>query len=251
MNLRERTSANEPQRMKLSERNSANEPQRMKPAHETQPMKASVYLVDDHAVVRHGLRALLTDAGYPVLGDSGSFAEALADLPRLLPDVVVIDISLGERSGLELLAELQQRGLPMRSVVLTMSAQPRHVGNALRLGAFGYVLKGSPSEELLAAIDAVQSGRRHLGTEVVALAAQALAQGESQDPFAPLSQRERQVMLLVVTGRTSAEIGAMLNVSSKTIDSYRSRLMAKLDVPDVTALVRLAIRHDQIPNEVT
>ena len=214
-------------------------------------MKASVYLVDDHAVVRHGLRALLTDAGYPVLGDCGSFADALVDLPRLTPDVAVIDISLGERSGLELLAEVQQRGLAVRSVVLTMSAQPRHVGNALRLGASGYVLKGSPSEELLAAIDAVHAGQRHLGTDVVDLAAQALAQGESSDPFAPLSQRERQVMLLVVTGRTSAEIGVALHVSSKTIDSYRSRLMAKLGVPDVTALVRLAMRHGQIANEVT
>ena len=214
-------------------------------------MKASVYLVDDHAVVRHGLRALLTDAGYPVLGDCGSFADALVDLPRLTPDVAVIDISLGERSGLELLAEVQQRGLAVRCVVLTMSAQPRHVGKALRLGASGYVLKGSPSEELLAAIDAVHAGQRHLGTDVVDLAAQALAQGESSDPFEPLSQRERQVMLMVVTGRTSAEIGVALHVSSKTIDSYRSRLMAKLGVHDLTALVRLAVRHGQIANEVT
>ncbi len=206
-------------------------------------MTARLYLVDDHAVVRHGLRALLAEAGHQVLGDSGDLTVALAEVQRLLPDVVLVDLSLGERSGLELLAELQTRRVPVRCLVLTMSAQPRHVASALRLGAAGYVLKGSPAEELLAAIERVQRGGRHLGPEVGELALRALAEPAHDDPFALLSPRERQVVVMVVNGGTSAEIAAELRVSAKTVDSYRSRLMAKLGVGDITALVKLALRH--------
>ena len=213
----------------------------------TQP--ARVYLVDDHAMVRQGLRALLSEAGHEVVGDSGDITAALAELQQLLPDVVLVDLSLGARSGMELLAELQRRHLPTRPLVLTMSAQPRHVGMALKLGAAGYVLKGSPSGELLQAIEALRCGRRHLGEGVAELAARALAQDDGEDPFASLSVRERQVVTMVVDGHSSSEIATALHLSPKTVDSYRSRLMAKLGAADVTALVKLALRHGLISND--
>ncbi len=212
-------------------------------------MSLRIYLVDDHAVVRHGLRALLAAAGCTVVGDSGDLTVALAELLRLQPDVALVDLSLGERSGLELLAELQKRGSRVRPVVLTMSAQPRHVGNALRLGAWGYVLKGSPGEDLLAVVQAVCAGRRHFGAGVSELAAHALSLKDPDDPFAPLSPRERQVVVMVVNGGSSAEIALALHLSPKTVDSYRSRLMAKVGVSDVTALVKLALRHGLIDND--
>ncbi len=210
---------------------------------------ARVYLVDDHAMVRQGLRALLSEAGHDVVGDSGDLTEALAALQHLAPDVVLVDLSLGARSGMELLTELQRRRLPTRPLVLTMSAQPRHVGMALKLGAVGYVLKGSPSAELLQAIEALRMGRRYLGAGVAELAAQALAQGDGEDPFASLSVRERQVVIMVVDGHSSSEIATALHLSPKTVDSYRSRLMAKLGAADVTALVKLALRHGLISND--
>ena len=210
---------------------------------------ARIYLVDDHAMVRQGLRALLTEAGHDVVGDSGDITAALAELQQLTPDIVLVDLSLGPRSGMELLTELQRRHLPTRALVLTMSAQPRHVGMALKLGACGYVLKGSPSEELLQAIEALRAGRRHLGQGVAELAARALAEGTGDDPFASLSVRERQVVTLVVNGHSSNEIATALHLSPKTVDSYRSRLMAKLGTPDVTALVKLALRHGLISND--
>jgi two-component system, NarL family, invasion response regulator UvrY len=210
---------------------------------------ARIYLVDDHAMVRQGLRALLTEAGHEVVGDSGDLTAALAELQLLLPDIVLVDLSLGPRSGMELLAELQRRQIAVRPLVLTMSAQPRHVGMALKLGACGYVLKGSPSEELLQAIAALRAGRRHLGQGVAELAARALAQGDGEDPFASLSVRERQVVTMVVDGHSSSEIAAALHLSPKTVDSYRSRLMAKLGAADVTALVKLALRHGLINND--
>ncbi|MDR7269225.1 DNA-binding NarL/FixJ family response regulator [Pelomonas saccharophila] len=210
---------------------------------------ARVYLVDDHAMVRQGLRALLTEAGHEVVGDSGDITAALADLQQLAPDIVLVDLSIGPRSGMELLTELQRRHLSVRPLVLTMSAQPRHVGMALKLGACGYVLKGSPSEELLQAIEALRAGRRHLGQGVAELAARALAEGAGDDPFATLSVRERQVVIMVVDGHSSTEIATALHLSPKTVDSYRSRLMAKLGAPDVTALVKLAIRHGLVNND--
>lgn len=211
--------------------------------------RARIYLVDDHAMVRQGLRALLTEAGHDVIGDSGDITAALAELTQLTPDIVLVDLSLGTRSGMELLAELQRRQIPTRPLVLTMSAQPRHVGMALKLGACGYVLKGSPSEELLQAIAALRSGRRHLGEGVAELAARALAQDDGEDPFASLSVRERQVVTMVVDGHSSSEIATTLHLSPKTVDSYRSRLMAKLGAADVTALVKLALRHGLISND--
>lgn len=210
---------------------------------------ARVYLVDDHAMVRQGLRALLTEAGHEVVGDSGDITAALAELQQLAPDIVLVDLSIGERSGMELLAELQRRHLPVRPLVLTMSAQPRHVGMALKLGACGYVLKGSASQELLQAIEMLRAGRRHLGPGVAELAARALAEGAGDDPFATLSVRERQVVTMVVDGHSSSEIATALHLSPKTVDSYRSRLMAKLGAADVTALVKLAIRHGLVDND--
>lgn len=205
-----------------------------------------LYLVDDHAIVREGLRAVLEAAGHRIVGESADPVAALADILRDPPELVLLDLSLGERSGLELLGELHRRALPVRCVVLTMSAQPRHVSETLRLGALAYVLKGSPTSELLRAIDAALQGRRHLAPEAANLAAQALT-GEAQgDRFATLSLRERQILAMVVRGKSSAAIGEALHLSPKTVDTYRSRLMSKLGVNDVPALVRLAIRKGML-----
>lgn len=205
-----------------------------------------IYLVDDHASMRDGLRAVLESAGHRVVGEGMEPTQALADLQRLQPAVLVLDLQLGERSGLELLAMLHERALPVRTVVLTMHAQPGLVAQALRLGAAAYVLKGSPAAELVTAVDAVLAGRRHLGPGVAELAASALTEADSADGVARLSARERQVITMVVRGQSSAAIGQALHLSPKTVDSYRSRLMAKLGVADVPALVRLAIREGLI-----
>lgn len=202
---------------------------------------SSIYLVDDHAMLREGLRAVLEAAGHRVVGESADPTEALGALVQLAPELLLLDLSLGARSGFELLSELHRRRLPVRTIVLTMSAQPRHVAEAMRLGAAGYVLKGSPSGELLRAIDAVAQGRRHLGAEVAELAATALTDPGS-DPLATLSPRERQIVAMVVRGQSSSAIGEALHLSPKTVDTYRSRLMHKLGVADVPALVRLAVR---------
>jgi two-component system, NarL family, invasion response regulator UvrY len=202
-----------------------------------------IYLIDDHAMMRDGLRAVLEHGGHQVVGESDQVAHALADLQRLAPEVLLLDLQLGDRSGFEVLEQIQARKLAVRSIVLTMYARPGHVARALRSGASGYVLKGSPAAEVLDAVQAVAQGRRHLGPEVAELVATSLdgEQGEAA-AVAGLSAREQQVIVLVVRGHSSAAIAETLHLSPKTVESYRSRLMTKLGVADVPALVRLAIR---------
>jgi len=209
-------------------------------------MSRTLYLVDDHAVLRGGLRALLEPAGYTVVGEGGDVATVLPEIVRLEPDVVLVDLSLGERSGIELLGEMQRRKLPSRALVLTMIAQPRQVADAIQQGAMGYVLKGASGSEVIAAIDAVAAGRHAWSPAVAAMAQKALSATEettATDPLNTLSLRERQVLGLVVRGRSSAIIAETLHLSVKTVETYRSRLMSKLGIGDITELVRFAIRE--------
>lgn len=212
---------------------------------------STVYLVDDHAMMRDGLRAVLEANGHTVVGESTDIVQALTELRALKPDILLLDLRLHDHSGLDLLKRLQHSELPTRTIVLTMSAQPAHVAEALRTGARGYVLKGAPAAELLGAINAVLLGRRHLGGAVADLAVQGLAEKGNPDTLGldSLSMRERQVVELVVRGKSSAEIGQLLHLSPKTVETYRSRMMAKIGVKDVASLVRFAVRSGLISAE--
>jgi len=209
----------------------------------------SLYLVDDHPIMRDGLRAMLEAKGYKVVGESVDPTQALADIVRLRPTVLLLDLNLGGRSGFELLAELQRRDIPTRTVVLTMSAQPRQVAEALRMGASAYVLKGSAGTELLQAIDAAALGKKYMGAEVADLAFQVVSLKDEDSPLSTLSPREQQIIVMVVNGKSSAEIGGALHLSPKTVATYRSRLMAKLGVSDVPGLVRLAVRYKLVDSD--
>lgn len=202
-----------------------------------------LYLIDDHALMRDGLRAVLEQAGHELVGETDRPEQALDDLQRLHPDVVLLDLQLGARSGFEILEQIQARKLAVKTLVISMYARTGHVARALRGGAMGYVLKGSTAAELRAAVEAVAQGRLHFGPEVAALAAASLSNpGGEATALASLSARELQVVELVVRGQTSAAIAQTLHLSPKTVESYRSRLMTKLGVTDLPALVRLAIR---------
>jgi two-component system, NarL family, invasion response regulator UvrY len=209
-----------------------------------------LFLVDDHAIVRDGLRALLEAAGHTVVGEAATLTEALAGIVACAPEIALVDLSLGARSGLELLAEIRRRKLAVRCLVLTMSAQPHDLAEALRLGALGYVLKGAHSRALLAAIERVAHGEFALDAAEAALAAR-LSPTDTTRADSPrtLSPRERQVLVLVARGASSAQIGTELHLSPKTIETYRSRLMTKLGLDDVPALVRWAIREGLISVE--
>ena len=205
-----------------------------------------LYIVDDQLLLRDGLHALLEGAGHTVVGEGAEPTQVVAEAQQRQAEVMLLDLGLGERSGFEVLQELKRRGSSVRAIIVTMSSQPRHVAEAVRLGAAGYVLKDSGAAELLQAIDAVTAGRRFFGPQVADLALQALADDAPPDPFSTLSPRERQIVTMVVNGMSSAAIATELHLSPKTVDTYRSRIMTKLGVNGVTALVRLAVREGLI-----
>ena len=209
-----------------------------------------IYLVDDHTIMREGLRAMLEASGHEVVGESADPVHALEGLRATSPDLLLLDLNLGTSSGFELLAELRRRQMPVRCLVLSMSAQPRHVADALQSGAVGYLLKGASRPELLRAIEAACAGQRQLDPAVAALAARAGEAGGADERLAQLSPRERQIVELVVRGQSSSAIAERLHLSPKTVDTYRSRLMAKLGVADVTALVRFAVAVGLVDAEV-
>jgi two-component system, NarL family, invasion response regulator UvrY len=212
---------------------------------------ADICLVDDHALMRDGLRAILQAQGHRIVAEAANSALALALLPTLNCALVILDLQMGEAagSGMDVLAHMQRTQHPARSLVLTMSAQPRHVAQALQLGASGYVLKGASADELLGAIDQVLQGRNYLSAEVAGVGVYGKSFSSKPQGVASLSARERQILLMVVQGSSSTTIGAQLGLSPKTVDSYRARLMAKLATPDVPALVRLALREGLISDD--
>jgi len=210
---------------------------------------STLYLVDDHALVREGIALAMSAAGHQVIGASDNPTQALAELLYVRPDVAIVDLSLGDHSGFELLEQLQRRGFDRPIVILTMSLQPRHLSEAFRLGALSYVSKGASTSDLLAAIKAASEGQRYICPTSAALTAASTPQSEPEEALHRLSARERQVIVLVAKGHSSASIGQMLHLSPKTVDSYRSRLMAKLGVPNMPALVRLAIRAGLVEDD--
>lgn len=207
---------------------------------------ADIYLVDDHVLMRDAMRTVLEKHGHRVVGEAEEPGTAIEDICRLQPPVVLLDLRLDHRSGLEVLEHIQTHQLPSRVIVITMSSNPRHVAEALRLGALGYVLKESASVELMDAIEAVASGKRYLCKRASTLAVEGLMAGRGSEAVNSLSAREKQVILMVVQGETSAAIAQRLALSPKTVESYRARIMAKLGVSDMPALVRLALREGLI-----
>jgi two-component system, NarL family, invasion response regulator UvrY len=209
-----------------------------------------LFLIDDHALMREGLRTLLRAQGLETVGEAGDAPSALLALRHLQVDVVLLDIGLVGRSGLDLLSSLMQRGLPMRVVLLTMSAQPRHLALGLRLGALGYVLKGSPSAVLVKAIESVHNGQRYIDPALEAVVQDIEFSSRYVDPLEALSMREREVLEMVVRGSTSTDIAEHLHLSAKTVDTYRSRVMRKLGVSSLPGLVTLAVREGLLDPEM-
>jgi DNA-binding NarL/FixJ family response regulator len=211
-------------------------------------MKIRVLIADDHAMIRDGLAALLRDEErVEVVGTAADGREALRLARELRPDVVVMDIAMPEMNGVEALRELRAASPDARVLILSMFSTLEHVQQAFSAGAGGYLLKESAGAELKTAVEQVHSGRRYLSRQIEAHASVLLARGAQRTPLESLSRRERQILQLVVEGRSSTEIGQTLHLSAKTVETYRSRLMQKLGVDGVPALVKFAIAHGLTP----
>ena len=208
-------------------------------------MPIGVFLADDHAVVREGLRLVLqAHPDIRVLGEASDGRGAVCEVRRLLPDVVIMDIAMPQSNGIEATRRLRELVPSAKVVILSMHSTTEHIFRALRAGARGYLLKESAGAEVVAAVRAVHAGGRYLSQAIAAhVVDDYLREGQPASPLQALSRRELEVVQLVVEGRTSAEIAALLSLSPKTVETYRSRLMQKLGVKDVPSLVKFAIQH--------
>jgi DNA-binding NarL/FixJ family response regulator len=207
-----------------------------------------VLLADDHVLMREGLRALLaSNPDISVVAGVGDGREAVRIAGQLKPDVAVMDISMPGLNGTEATRMMRARCPATRIIMLSMHSTAEHVYRALEAGATGYVLKESAAAEVIAAVRAVHAGRRYLSPGLGGLALEPGLDANKSSPLESLSSRERQVLQLVVEGRSSAEIARIVSLSPKTVETYRSRLMKKLGVADVPSLVKFAVQHGLTP----
>jgi DNA-binding NarL/FixJ family response regulator len=201
-----------------------------------------VVLADDHALVRDGLRAVLArEPDLQLVGEAGDGREALRVAETARPDVAVLDLAMPLLNGLDAARQLGAWDGGPQPILITMHADDRYVLEALRAGVRGYVLKKQAAADLVRAIREVAAGRVYLSPGVGAAVAEAIRAGGPL-PEERLTSREREVLQLVAEGKTTKEIAAILNVSVKTADTHRTRLMQKLDIHDVAGLTRFAIR---------
>jgi two-component system, NarL family, response regulator NreC len=211
--------------------------------------KIRIFIADDHAVLRAGLRLLLqTQDDMEVVGEAGDFTETLSQLHIVEPDIITLDLSMPGGLGLKALEKIRDTAPASRVIVLTMHDDPAYLRTALAMGACGYVVKSAADTELISAIRAVSQGRvfvdaRSSTTTSGATTAQPAAAIQAKSQFNTLSAREKEVLVLIAQGHTNQAVADRIDLSVKTVESYRSRLMEKLGLKNRADLTRFAIEH--------
>ena len=205
-----------------------------------------VLIADDHAIVREGLRYILeANADIQVVGEAADGRQAVAEAKKVKPRIVVMDIAMPELNGIEATRQLLEELPSVKIIVLSMHYSTEHIFQALQAGAKGFLIKESAGKELIRAVRAVYAGQRYLSQKVdEILIEDYLMQRKnikSPSPLESLSPREREILQLVAEGKTSAAIADILFLSSKTVETYRSRLMQKVGLKDVAGLIKFAI----------
>lgn len=205
----------------------------------------NVLLADDHAMFRQSLRSLLEREGLDVVAEAGDGREAVRLAGRLRPRVAVLDFSMPQLNGIEAARAIRKRVPETATILLTMFEEDGYVLGALAAGMRGYVLKAQAAADLVTAIREVANGAVYLSPGISRTLADYHLQQDRTNAD-PLTDRERQVLQLVAEGKTMREVSGLLNVSVKTVESHRTRLMRKLDLHNTAGLVRYAIRSGLI-----
>lgn len=211
-------------------------------------MPIQVFLADDHAVVREGLCSLLEAQGdIQVVGQAADGRETVRQVRQLRPEVVIMDIAMPELNGIEATRQICEQCPSIKVIILSMLSTTEHIFRALQAGARGYLLKEVVVKEVVTAVRAVHAGRRYLSQRIDEIVIENFLTGDQQaqapSPIEKLSSREREILQMVVEGKSSLDISKILYLSPKTVDTYRSRIMEKLGIHDLPRLVKFAISH--------
>jgi DNA-binding NarL/FixJ family response regulator len=212
-------------------------------------MKTSIVLADDHGIVRDGLRLLLDEYGrFDVLASVANGLDAVRSVEEFQPALAVFDVCMPDLNGILAAEQVRNRSSQTRVIILSMYGDRAHVTQALRVGVRGYVLKESVGTELITAIDTVLSGQRYLSHKLMDMLVEDYVlqpqNGAQPQPRRPkLSPREREILRFVAEGRSSANIGELLGLATSTVDTYRSRIMQKLEINNSAGLIKFAIKH--------
>jgi DNA-binding NarL/FixJ family response regulator len=217
-------------------------------------MTITVFLADDHTLVREGLRLIIeTQPDMEIIGDAANGRDAVIQIRDLCPDVAVLDIAMPELNGIEAARQIHENCLNTQVIIFSMHNNSKHIFYALRAGVRGYLLKEAVGGEVIEAIRAVHEGHRYLSQSISDkiledyLNHQEMT--EAKTPLACLSPREREVLQLVAEGKSSATIANILFLSPKTVETYRVRLMQKLNLNSLPGLVKFAVQHGLTPLE--
>ncbi len=217
------------------------------------PNPIRVVLADDHALVRAGIRALLEKLpGLAVVGEAGDGREALALVKQHRPDVVLMDVTMPGLNGLDAADRIAKEYPEVRVIVLSMHENEEYYWRALKAGAAGYLLKKAASVELETAIRQVVGGELYLSREISDRLVKKFSRkglGDQKSPLEQLTGRQREILQLIAEGQNTKQIGELLQVSPKTVEYHRLKLMDCLNVHDVPGLVRFALRVGLIPQE--
>ncbi|MBN1473816.1 MAG: response regulator transcription factor [Syntrophaceae bacterium] len=211
-------------------------------------MPIKVIIVDDHAVIREGLQMLLeSDPDIKVIATCSTGINAISEVRNLKPDIVVMDISMPDMDGIEATRHIAELKSSSKVIILSMHGSTEHVQRALNAGAVGYLLKQSAGTEVIMAVKAVHAGKRYLSEKITDILFDNYINKQKpsrqEQPLEKLSQRERDVLKLIVEGRSNQTIAEMLHLSKKTVETYKVRIMQKLDIHDLPSLVKLAIQQ--------
>lgn len=212
----------------------------------------TVLIVDDHELVRAGIRSLLSSVtGIKVIAEASSGEEALKSCREKQPDVILMDVRMPGIGGLEATRKILRSFPDIKVIALTVCDEEPFPSKLLQAGAAGYLTKGSALDEMVQAIQSVHLGKRYISPEVAQQLALKHLSDEKSSPFETLSERELQVMLMITSGQKVQEISDKLCLSPKTVNSYRYRLFEKLNVNSDVELTHLAIRHGILDTETS
>jgi|TARA_B100001059_G_C17801333_1_gene566370 two-component system invasion response regulator UvrY len=212
-----------------------------------------VLLVDDHELVRTGIKRILDDVrGFKVVGEAKDGEAAVQFCRQHAPNIVLMDMNMPGMGGLEATKKICRYCPDVKIIVLTVNCEDPFPSKVMQIGAHGFLTKGAGSDEMVRAIRSVHAGQRYIAPEIAQQIALAQVTGRTdENPFQSLSERELQIMLMITKGEKAQDIAERLNLSSKTVNSYRYRMFEKLNVGGDVELTHLAIRHKMIDIDVS